>query len=58
MLFAIRQTCYPTGENHGRAGLRQLLGELDLEGVVRQTEALYSQRPFIDNSGSCWLTST
>jgi hypothetical protein len=28
---AISQACYATGENHVRAMLRQLLGELDLD---------------------------
>ena len=34
---AISQACYATGEKHERAVLRQLLGELDLEGVLIQT---------------------
>jgi hypothetical protein len=37
---AISQACYATGENHKRAVLRQLLGELDLEGVLIQADAL------------------
>ena len=37
---AISQACYATGENHERAVLRQLLGELDLEGVLIQADAL------------------
>lgn len=40
------QACYATGENHERAVLRELLGELDLEGVLIQAEALHTQRPF------------
>jgi hypothetical protein len=35
-----------TGENHERAVLKTLLGELDLEGVLIQADALHSQRPF------------
>ena len=31
---AISQACYATGENHERAVLKQLLGVLDLEGVL------------------------
>jgi hypothetical protein len=43
---AISQPCYATGENQERAVLRQLLGELELEGVLIQADALYTQRPF------------
>jgi predicted transposase YbfD/YdcC len=43
---AISQACYATGENHERTVLRQMLGELDLEGVVIQADALHTQRPF------------
>ena len=39
--LAISQACYATGENHERAVLRQLLGELDLEGVLIQADALH-----------------
>jgi hypothetical protein len=39
---AISQVCYATGETHERAMLRQLLGELDLEGVLIQADALQS----------------
>ena len=47
---AISQACYATGENHERAVLRQLLGELDLEGVLIQADALHTQRPFFGSS--------
>jgi len=40
---AISQACYATGENHERAVLRQLLGELDLDGVLIQADALHTQ---------------
>jgi hypothetical protein len=40
------QACWATGENHDRAVLRQLLGELDLGGVLIQADALHIQRPF------------
>ena len=47
---AISQACYATGETHERAVLRQLLGELDLEGVLIQADALHTQRPFLRNT--------
>ena len=49
---AISQPCDATGENHERAVLRQLLGELDLEGILIQADALHSQRPFFGSSRS------
>jgi hypothetical protein len=54
---AISQACYATGENHGRAVLRQLLGELDLEGVLIQADALPTQRLFFGSSRSRGPTS-
>jgi len=54
---AISQACYATGENHERAVLRQLLGELDLEGVLIQADALHTQQPFFGNSRSRGPTS-
>jgi len=45
----ISQTCYATGENHERAVLEQLLGELDLGGVLIQADALHTQKPFFCN---------
>jgi hypothetical protein len=39
---AISQACYATGENHERAVLKKLLGELDLEGVLIQADALHT----------------
>ena len=47
---AIAQACYATGENHERAVVRQLLGEIDLEGVLIQADALHTQRPFLSNT--------
>jgi hypothetical protein len=44
--LAISQACYATGENHERAVLRQLLGELDLEGLLSQADALHTQPRF------------
>jgi hypothetical protein len=55
---AINQACYATGENHERAVLRQLLGELDLEGVLIQADALHTQRPFFGSSRSREPTSS
>jgi hypothetical protein len=49
---AIIQACNATGKNYERAVLRQLLGELDLEGVLIQTDALHTQRPFFGSSRS------
>jgi hypothetical protein len=54
---AISQACYATGENHERAVLRQLLGDLDLEGVLIQADALHTQRPFFNSSRSRGPTS-
>jgi hypothetical protein len=54
---AISQACYATGENHERAVLKQLLGELDLEGVLIQADALHTQRPFFSSSRSRAPTS-
>ena len=55
---AISQACYATGENHERAVLRQLLGELDLEDVLIQADALHTQRPFFGSSRSRGPTSS
>ena len=52
------QACYATGEIHERAVLRQLLGDLDLEGVLIQADALHTQRPFFDSSRSMGATSS
>ena len=52
------QACYATGENHERAVLRHLLGELDLEGVLIQVDILHTQQPFFGNSRSRGPTSS
>jgi hypothetical protein len=54
---AIAQGCYATGDNHERAVLQKLLGELDLEGVLTQADALNTQQAFFDNSRSRAATS-
>jgi len=55
---AISQVCYATGSNHERAVLKELLGELDLEGVLIQADALHTQRPFYNSSRSRGPTSS
>ncbi len=55
---AISQACYATGENHEWAVLRQLLGELDLGGVLIQADALHTQKPFSGSSRSRGPTSS
>jgi hypothetical protein len=49
---AIAQACYATGANHERALLQKLLGELDLEGVLIQADALHTQQAFFGSSQS------
>ena len=55
---AISQACYATGENHERAVVKKLLGELSLEGVLIQADALHTQRPIFNSSGSRGPTSS
>jgi hypothetical protein len=52
------QACYATSDNHERAVLRELLGELDLEGALIQADALHTQKPFFDSSRSRGPTSS
>jgi len=54
---AISQACHATGEDHERAVLRQLLGELDLDGVLIQSDALHTQRPLFGSARSSEPTS-
>ena len=42
LLVAISQACYATGKNHERAVLKQLLSELDLQGLLIQADALHT----------------
>ncbi len=56
--LAINQACYATGENLERAVLRQLLGELALEGVLTQADALHTQKPLFNSSRSRGPTSS
>lgn len=55
--MAISQACWATGENHEWAVLRQLPGELGLEGVLIQADALHTQQPFFGNFRSRGPTS-
>jgi hypothetical protein len=55
---AIAQACYATGENHERAVLQKLLGDLDLEGVLIQADALHTQQAFFGSSQSRGPTSS
>ena len=55
---AIAQATFDTRENHERAVLRELLGELDLEGALIQADALHTQKPFFDSSRSRGPTSS
>lgn len=54
---AIGQACYATGGDHERAVLRQLPGELDLEGILINANALHTQRPFFGSFMSRGSTS-
>ena len=55
---AIAQGCYATGQDHERSVLKQLLGELDLESVLIQADALHTQQPLFDSSRSRGPTSS
>jgi hypothetical protein len=55
---AIAQACCATSENHERAVLQKLLGELDLEGVLIQADALHTQQAFFGSSRSRGPTSS
>ena len=56
--LAIAQACYVTGLDHERSVLKKLLGELDLEDVLIQADALHTQQPFFDSSRSRGPTSS
>ncbi len=45
------------GEKHERAVLKKLLGEMNLEGLLIQADALHTQKPFFDSSRSRAPTS-
>ena len=48
--LAISQACYATGKNHERAVLRQMLSELDLEGVLIKADARHTTKQFLSNT--------
>ena len=49
---AIAQDCYATNRGNEHAELKKLLGELDLEGVLIQADALHTHKAFFDSSRS------
>jgi hypothetical protein len=53
---AISQACYAIGKNHERAVLRQLLGELDLEGVLIQATLRSMAFNAVRLEGIWWIT--
>ena len=55
---AINQGFYATGENQERGVLKQWMGQLDLEVVLIQADALHTQRPFFNSSRSRGPTSS
>lgn len=50
--LAIAQSCYATTQVNEHAELKKLLGELDLEGVLIQADALHMHKAFFDSSRS------
>ncbi len=56
--LAIAQTCYATSGNHERGVLRQLLSQLDLDGVLIQADALHTHQAFFASSRSRGPTSS
>ena len=56
--LAISQACYVNEKNHEQAELKQLLGELNLQGLLIQPDALHTQNPFFDYCRSRRLTSS
>ena len=55
---AISKACYATGENHERAVLKTLLGELDLQGLLIQADTLHTQKPLFNSPSSRAPTSS
>lgn len=47
--LAICEDCTSTGGNPARAVLKQLLCELDLDGLLIQVDALPTQKPLVDS---------
>ncbi|WP_126147298.1 transposase family protein [Synechococcus elongatus] len=55
--IAIAQACYDTRESHEQQVLHQLLQEVELEGLLIQTDALHTTQAFFDSSSSAVRTS-
>ena len=55
--LAIAQGCYATNRGNEHAELKKLLGELDLEGVLIQADALHTHKVFFGSSRSRGPTS-
>jgi hypothetical protein len=55
---AIAQATDDTCENHERAVLRELLSTMNLEGILIQSDALHTQKPFFGSSRSRGPTSS
>ncbi len=55
--LAIAQGCYATSQGNEHAEFKKLLGELDLEGVLIQADALHMHKAFIGSSRSRGPTS-
>jgi hypothetical protein len=55
---AIVQVCYATGQDYDRFVLKKLLGELDLDGVLIEADALHTEQPFLACSMSRGSTSS
>jgi len=56
--LAIAQGCYATNQGNEHAELKKLLGELDLENVLIQADALHTHKAFFDSSRSRGPTSS
>ena len=56
--LAIAQGCYATNQGNEHAELKKLLGELDLEGVLIQADALHTHKAFFSSSRSRGPTSS
>jgi hypothetical protein len=55
---AIAQATHDTRANHERAVLRELLSTMNLEGILIQSDALHTQKPFFGSSRSGGPTSS
>lgn len=55
--IALAQSCYDTRDSHEQQVLQQLLQEVQLEGLLIQTDALHTTQAFFDSSAMAELTS-